>query len=106
MVKIHYLEHDGTRHELEVAPGSTLMQGAVQNAIPGIEGDCGGACACATCHVYVPDAWRALTGEASAMEREMLECVNDYNERSRLACQIVVSPEMGGLTVEMPRSQR
>ncbi len=106
MVKVTYVEHDGTPHEVDVAVGRSVMKGAVDHAIPGIDADCGGACACATCHVRVPDEWRHLTGEPGADEREMLECALDVTPGSRLSCQIVVTEMLDGLMVYMPSSQR
>jgi 2Fe-2S ferredoxin len=106
MVKITYIEQDGTRHEVEAAPGMSLMEAAVKNGIAAIEGECGGACACATCHIYVPREWQAATGTASEDETDMLEFGIDPDERSRLGCQIKVTEEMDGLTVFTPVSQR
>jgi 2Fe-2S ferredoxin len=105
MAKITYIEHDGTEHVIDVKPGLTVMEGAVKNNIPGIDADCGGACACATCHVYVDEAWRAKTGEKSAMEESMLDFAENVEENSRLSCQIKVSDELDGLKVTMPESQ-
>ena len=73
MAKITYIEHDGREHTVEVKNGLSVMEGAIRNNVPGIDADCGGACACATCHVYVDDAWRARTGDKSAMEESMLD---------------------------------
>ncbi|QGZ93803.1 2Fe-2S iron-sulfur cluster-binding family protein [Terricaulis silvestris] len=106
MVKVTYVEHDGVRHEVEARPGLTLREVAIQGGINAIEGECGGACACATCHIYVPADWQPLTGSASANELAMLECANDPDDRSRLGCQITLTAEMDGLTVLTPRSQR
>jgi len=106
MVKVIYVEHNGTRHEVDAKPGLTLKDAAVQNGINAIEAECGGACACATCHIYVPAEWQRLTGSASAHELAMLECANAPDQRSRLGCQITLTPEMDGLTVLTPRSQR
>jgi len=106
MVRITYVEHDGARREVEAAPGMNLMEAAVKNGVASIEGECGGALACATCHVHVAEEWRALTGEASDDEREMLEFAVDADARSRLGCQIKVTDEMDGLTVFTPVSQR
>ncbi|MCG8441652.1 MAG: 2Fe-2S iron-sulfur cluster-binding protein [Caulobacterales bacterium] len=105
MAKITYIEHDGTAHALQVANGMTVMEGAVNNAIPGIDADCGGACACATCHVYVDPAWTEKTGERSDMEQSMLDFADGVSETSRLSCQITVSDELDGLIVRMPESQ-
>jgi 2Fe-2S ferredoxin len=105
MAKITYIEHDGTEHVVDVKTGLSVMEGAVKNNIPGIDADCGGACACATCHVYVDEAWRGKTGEESAMEESMLDFAENVEENSRLSCQIKVSDELDGLTVRMPESQ-
>ena len=106
MVKISYIDPDGTRHDVDAAPGMNLMEAAVKNGVASIEGECGGALACATCHVHVPEAWQRLTGEASEDEIEMLEFAVDPDGRSRLACQIRITDEMDGLTVFTPVSQR
>lgn len=105
MATITYIEHDGTEHPTEVEPGLTIMEGAVRNNVPGIDADCGGACACATCHVYVDAAWLAKTGQRSTTEESMLEFVNGVADNSRLACQIKVTDELDGLRVTMPESQ-
>jgi|SRR5580693_5939845 2Fe-2S ferredoxin len=106
MVRIVYVDHAGEQREVNAELGATLMLAAVRNGVVAIEGECGGACACATCHIYVPEAWRGVTGSASENEREMLECANDADDRSRLGCQVVVTAEMDGMTVFTPRSQR
>jgi 2Fe-2S ferredoxin len=105
MAKITYIEHNGTRHEIDVKAGLSVMEGAVKNNIPGIDADCGGACACATCHVYVDEAWRDKTGTASAMEESMLDFAENVQPNSRLSCQIKVSDALDGLVVTMPESQ-
>ena len=105
MAKITYIEHDGTEHAVEVKPGLSVMEGAIRNRIPGIDADCGGACACATCHVYVDDAWSEKTGEASAMEESMLDFAEAVEDNSRLSCQIKVTDALDGLVVTMPESQ-
>jgi 2Fe-2S ferredoxin len=105
MAKITYIEHDGKEHLIEVKPGQSVMEGAVKNNIPGIDADCGGACACATCHVYVDDAWSDKTGKASVMEESMLDFANDLQPTSRLSCQIIVSDALDGLIVRMPENQ-
>ena len=105
MAKVTYIEHDGTEHVIDVKPGLTVMEGAVKNNIPGIDADCGGACACATCHVYVKDEWLAKTGSKSAMEESMLDFAEAVQDNSRLSCQIKVSDELDGLKVTMPESQ-
>jgi 2Fe-2S ferredoxin len=106
MVKIRYVEQDGAEHDVEVDTGVNLMEAAVKNGVTSIEGECGGACACATCHVYIPSDWQHLTGEASEDEQMMLEFGIDVDDRSRLGCQISVTREMDGMTVLTPSSQR
>lgn len=105
MPSITYVEINGTEHTVEVPVGTSLMQGAVNHAVPGIEGDCGGLCACGTCHVYVPESFAALTGTSEELESAMLEFAFDVDARSRLSCQILVSEEMDGLRVLMPARQ-
>lgn len=105
MAKITYIEHDGTPHEQDVDAGWSVMEGAVKNGVPGIDADCGGACACATCHVFVDSEWLALIGERSEQEAEMLNFTDNVQENSRLSCQIEVTDALDGLTVTMPESQ-
>lgn len=105
MARIRYVEANGTAHDVEVAPGVTLMRAAVDRLIPGIEGDCGGLCACGTCHVYVPPEWQARCGRPDELETGMLEFAFDVRENSRLACQIEVTEELDGLVVHMPERQ-
>ncbi|MBY0563920.1 MAG: 2Fe-2S iron-sulfur cluster binding domain-containing protein [Hyphomonadaceae bacterium] len=105
MPKITYIESSGKEHVVEAPVGQTVMEAAVKHAVPGIDADCGGACACATCHVYVDPAWTAKTGEASSMEQSMLDFANDVEENSRLSCQIKITAELDGLTVRLPKSQ-
>jgi 2Fe-2S ferredoxin len=105
MVKITYIEHGGTEHVVDAEPGMTVMEAAVKAMVPGIDADCGGACACATCHVYVDDAWREATGSASEMEEDMLDFGFDVRESSRLSCQIKVTEALDGLVVRVPEQQ-
>jgi 2Fe-2S ferredoxin len=105
MAKVTYIEHDGTEHVIEVKSGLTVMEGAVKNNVPGIDADCGGACACATCHVYVSEDWLEKTGRRSAMEESMLDFAEGVQDNSRLSCQIKVSDALDGLVVNMPESQ-
>ena len=105
MPKIVYVEHSGTRHEVDVAVGDNLMQGAVNYLVPGIEGDCGGLCACGTCHVYIRGTAQSLCGEPEELERGMLEFAFDVDESSRLACQIEATDAMEGMEVHMPPRQ-
>ena len=105
MPKIKYIEHNGKEHTADVPVGWTVMEGAVKNRIPGIDADCGGACACATCHVYVDEAWREKTGEPAPMEEDMLDFGFDVRPSSRLSCQIKVSQDLDGLIVRTPARQ-
>jgi 2Fe-2S ferredoxin len=105
MTKIIYIEHNGTEHSADVEEGCSVMEGAVNNSIPGIDADCGGQCACATCHVYVDPAWAERTGTPNAIEQSMLEFTDGLTRQSRLSCQIKVSPELEGLIVRLPKSQ-
>ena len=105
MPKITYIEHSGAEHVADVKNGLSVMEGAVKNNIPGIDADCGGACACATCHVYVDEAWREKAGSPSAMEESMLDFAEGVEPNSRLSCQIKVTDELDGLIVRMPESQ-
>ena len=105
MATITYVEFNGTEHSVQVADGVSLMEGALGNGVPGIDGDCGGHAACATCHVYVDLAWEAKTGERSELEAEMLDLADGLEANSRLACQIKASPALDGLVVRMPATQ-
>lgn len=105
MTRITYVEFDGTRHTADVRDGLSLMEGAVFNSIPGIEGDCGGLCACATCHVYVPPEWLERLEPKDELEENMLDFAFDVKENSRLACQIEITPELEGMVVHMPERQ-
>jgi 2Fe-2S ferredoxin len=95
MTKITYIEFNGTEHAVDVAEGLSVMEGAIRYTIPGIEGDCGGACACATCHVYVEDGWF----------EKLLDFAFDVHPNSRLSCQIKVDPSLDGLVVRTPARQ-
>jgi 2Fe-2S ferredoxin len=105
MAKITYVEFNGKEHVVDVKTGLSVMEGAVKNNIPGIDADCGGACACATCHVYVDENWADMTGSQSAMEESMLDFAENVEPNSRLSCQIKVTDELDGLVVRMPQSQ-
>jgi len=105
MAKITYIEHDGKTHTVEAQNGTTVMENAIKNGIPGIVAECGGACSCATCHVYVDEEWEAVTGQPQAMEEDMLDFAFDVRPNSRLSCQIRVRPEMDGLVVHTPIRQ-
>lgn len=106
MPRIVYLEPSGVPHEVEVPSGQTLMDGARDGNVPGISADCGGACACATCHVYVADGWAPRLPKPDEMEEDMLDFAHAPKPgRSRLTCQITVTDEMEGLVVELPERQ-
>ena len=105
MEKLTFKQPDGSEQTVEAAPGVTVMEAAKLNLVPGIEAECGGACACATCHVYVDPAWVEKTGKPSEMEEDMLNFAFDVRETSRLSCQIKVSDELDGLVVEVPEKQ-
>ena len=105
MPKITYIDSGGTARAVEAEIGATVMETAIKNDIPGIEAECGGACACATCHVYVDEAWRAKTGEPSPMEEDMLDFGFEVRENSRLSCQIKVTEGLDGLVVRTPERQ-
>jgi 2Fe-2S ferredoxin len=105
MPKITYIEFNGKEHVVDVAEGLSVMEGAVKNGIPGIDADCGGACACSTCHVYVDPAWIGKLPDREVMEEDMLDFAFQPNEFSRLTCQLKVTPELDGLVVRMPEKQ-
>jgi len=105
MVKITFVQPDGSSQVVDAQPGVTVMEAAKLNSIEGIEAECGGACACATCHVYVDGEWRAATGKAATMEEDMLDFAFDVREESRLSCQIKVTAELDGLLVRVPAKQ-
>ena len=105
MPKITYIENNGKERVVDVPAGWTVMEGAVKNRVPGIDADCGGACACATCHVYVDPHWLAKLPAKSDMEEAMLDFAPVTAPNSRLSCQLRVTPELDGLVVRMPFSQ-
>ncbi|MEO1476635.1 MAG: 2Fe-2S iron-sulfur cluster-binding protein [Pseudomonadota bacterium] len=105
MAKLVFVDFEGKEREIEASNGETVMEVAVKNAIPGIDADCGGACACATCHVYVDEAFLASVGEPEAMEQSMLDFAENVQPNSRLCCQISVSDALNGLRVTTPESQ-
>jgi 2Fe-2S ferredoxin len=105
MPKVTFITHDGREFPVQGEVGSTLMETAIRNMVPGIEAECGGACACATCHVYVDDAWTATTGEPGPMEEDMLDFAYDVRPTSRLSCQIKLKAELEGLVVRVPERQ-
>ena len=105
MPKITYIEHSGKSHTLDVENGLTVMEGAIQNNISGIDADCGGSCACATCHVYVDEKWFGKLSKRENAEQDMLDMAFEPNKFSRLACQISITDELDGLVVKMPSKQ-
>jgi len=105
MAKIHFVDHTGETRIIDVENGATVMEAAIRNAIPGIEAECGGACACATCHVYVRADFLEKVGKPSAMEQSMLDFAENVKENSRLSCQIKIRDDLDGLTVTTPESQ-
>lgn len=105
MVKIVFIDSAGQSREIEAEQGSTVMEAAVRNGVPEIEAECGGACACATCHVYVDPAWTEATGKAEPMEEDMLDFAFEVQPTSRLSCQIKVRPALDGLVIRTPARQ-
>ncbi len=105
MPKITYIPHAGDPVTVDAAVGSTVMENAVRNMVPGIEAECGGACACATCHVYVDEGWQEKVGSPEPMEEDMLDFAYDVRPNSRLSCQIKVTDDLDGLVVRVPERQ-
>ena len=105
MARITFIAPDGKRYDVDAVNGSTVMENAVRNGVPGIEAECGGACACATCHVYVEPEWREATGTPQPMEEDMLDFAYDVRPGSRLSCQIRVNDALDGLVVSVPERQ-
>jgi 2Fe-2S ferredoxin len=105
MAKITFIDNAGNSRTVDAEIGSTVMESAIKNSIPGIEAECGGACACSTCHVYVDEAWTVKTGEPAPMEEDMLDFAFEVKPSSRLSCQIKVSEELNGLVVRTPERQ-
>lgn len=105
MAKITFVEFNGTERTIDAVENSTVMESARSNDVPGIEAECGGSCACATCHVYVDEAWIEKTGQRSEMEEDMLDFAFDVRENSRLCCQMKVTEDLDGLIVRTPERQ-
>lgn len=106
MPEVTYVEACGTRHTVEVEPGLSAMEGAIRNGVPGIDGDCGGKAACATCHVFVDPMWIEKAGHAHPLvEEPLLELAEGKQENSRLACQIMINVALDGLVLHMPEAQ-
>ena len=105
MPQITFVSHDGNKQEVNVASGTSVMQAAIDNGIDAIVAECGGACSCATCHVYVDEAWVYKVPAAGDVEKDMIECVLDPQETSRLSCQVLVGDDLDGLVVRLPEKQ-
>lgn len=105
MTKIAIVAFDGTRFDIDAENGSSVMENAIRNSVPGIEAECGGACACATCHVYIDEEFTETVGQPEAMEEDMLDFAFDVRPNSRLSCQIKVSDDLEGLVVRVPERQ-
>ena len=105
MTKIKYIEHNGKSHTIDVANGLSVMEGAVQNDISGIDADCGGSMACATCHVYVKEEWFDKLPKKEDGEEDMIDMAYEPNKFSRLSCQLTISDELEGLVVTLPTKQ-
>ncbi len=105
MPRVIYITADGAERAVEASEGVSAMTGAVHNAVPGILGDCGGACSCATCHVTVDEAWRDRVGPPAPEERELLSALDEAGPGSRLACQIALRAELDGLVLRIPAAQ-
>jgi ferredoxin, 2Fe-2S len=105
MGSITFIEHDGTEHVVDIEVGQSLMRMAMNHGVPGIDADCGGACACGTCHVIVDREWLEKTGSTGADEMQMLDLTPERTNTSRLSCQINVSDDMGGMVVRLPEFQ-
>jgi 2Fe-2S ferredoxin len=105
MAKITFIQPDGAQDVVDAEPGMTVMEAAKQSDVAGIDAECGGSCACATCHVYIDEAWREQVGKPENMEEDMLDFAFDVREESRLSCQIRVKPELDGLIVRVPAKQ-
>lgn len=105
MSQVHFISFDGVRRSIETAVGESLMRAATDNGVPGIDGDCGGQCACATCHVFVSAPWAERVPVMQTKEHEILDFTNERRETSRLACQIIMTPELDGIEVHMPEGQ-
>ena len=105
MAKVTFIENSGEKKTIDIDDGLTVMEGAVQNNIPGIDADCGGSMACATCHVYVKEEWYEKLPKADDGEQDMIDMAFEPKKNSRLSCQIIVSKEIDGLIVTTPKKQ-
>ncbi len=105
MITVTIIQHDGTQQEIDVNPGVSLMQAVVDNSVDGIIGECGGCCSCATCHCYIDPNWVDTVGAPDSLEQDMLGCVLEPKEESRLSCQVKLTEALDGLVVRLPESQ-
>ena len=105
MTKVIFIDHNGNNYQINANQGDSLMEAAISNNVPGIDADCGGLCACGTCHVFVELNWLSKVGERSEMEDSMLEYTENVKSNSRLSCQITISEELEGLTIKLPEEQ-
>ncbi|MDC1148050.1 2Fe-2S iron-sulfur cluster-binding protein [Pelagibacteraceae bacterium] len=105
MPKVTYIEFNGKQHEVNVENGLSIMEGAIQNGVPGIDADCGGACACATCHVYVKEEWLDKLPEQGDSEKDMLDFAFETKKNSRLSCQLILEDQHDGIIVNLPEKQ-
>jgi len=105
VVKITFIDSEGASRTVDAEVGATVMETAIRNDVPGIVAECGGACACATCHVHVAEDWKERVGEPSPMEEDMLDFAFDVRPTSRLSCQIRVTPELDGVVLHVPKEQ-
>lgn len=105
MPKITFIDFEGTERSVQGNVGDSVMEAATSNDIPGIDADCGGACACATCHLYIDEAWTEIVGKPEDLEAEMLDVAEDVRDSSRLSCQVKITDAMDGLVVVTPESQ-
>jgi 2Fe-2S ferredoxin len=105
MTKVIFIDHEGNNYQINANQGDSLMEAAISNNVPGIDADCGGLCACGTCHVFVELNWLSKVGERSEMEDSMLEYTENVKSNSRLSCQITISEELEGLTIKLPEEQ-
>jgi ferredoxin, 2Fe-2S len=105
MPKVTFVEFNGTEHHLDAEAGQSVMQVAINNAVPGIIAECGGNCSCATCHAYIEEPWGTLIGPPSKLEQDMIDCALHVTKASRLSCQVQITPALDGLVVRLPESQ-
>lgn len=105
MPKVTYIHHNGKEYVVDVATGANLMQAAIDNSVPGVLGDCGGACACATCHVFVDAEWAERVGAAADVEADLIDGLIETRPTSRLSCQLIMSDQLDGIVLHLPEQQ-